>query len=44
MPPGSAFRRVVRPFRISTSGPAFWGLLPAFLFVALVGSTKSVAS
>ena len=24
-------------------GPAFWGLLPAFLFVALIGSTKSVA-
>ncbi len=24
-------------------GPAFWALLPAFLFVALVGSTKSVA-
>ena len=24
-------------------GPAFWGLLPAFLFVTLVGSTKSVA-
>ena len=24
-------------------GSAFWGLLPAFLFVALVGSTKSVA-
>ena len=24
-------------------GPTFWGLLPAFLFVALVGSTKSVA-
>ena len=24
-------------------GPAFWTLLPAFLFVALVGSTKSVA-
>ncbi|WP_419949119.1 uracil-xanthine permease family protein [Candidatus Palauibacter sp.] len=24
-------------------GPAFWGLLPAFLFVALVGTTKSVA-
>lgn len=23
--------------------PAFWGLLPAFLFVALVGSAKSVA-
>lgn len=24
-------------------GPAFWALLPAFLFVALVGTTKSVA-
>ncbi len=24
-------------------GPAFWGLVPAFLFVALIGSTKSVA-
>ena len=40
MPPGSALRL---PGLDPDFGPAFSGLLPAFLFVALVGSAKSVA-